>query len=72
VVEFEKDKMFIFAQKGRNYYVRYIFTPIGENKTELEYFEWVEKGVLEKPFTMDILKKPKKVLEKDKNMTEGS
>src|SRR5687768_7196039 len=62
VTEFEKDKMFTFSQKDGNYHVRYTFTPLADNACQMEYFEWVEGGELEDPFTMDILQKLKVVI----------
>lgn len=56
-------KMFEFVSKDNNYHVKYTFKRIGNNSCELEYFEWVEKGDLEGPFTQDILEKLKAVLE---------
>jgi hypothetical protein len=53
----------MFTKNDNNYHVKYTFTPIDESTTELEYYEWVDSGELEEPFTQDILNKLKVVME---------
>lgn len=64
VTDLKENETFTFMQDDKNYHVRYVFKPLGDNSTELEYFEWVEKGTLLYPFTQGILKKLKRILEK--------
>jgi len=46
-----------------NYFVKYTYRKLDNNKTEMEYFEWMINGELSKPFTEDILENLKKVME---------
>jgi len=63
VVEFEENKIFILSDLDKNYFVRYTYRKLTDNKTEMEYFEWVKKGELKNPFTYGILQNLKLVLE---------
>ena len=63
VVDFRKNKIFILFNLKENYFVKYTYRKLDDNKTEMEYFEWVKSGELENPFTTDILQNLKSVLE---------
>lgn len=63
VSKFQQDKIFVFDKIGGTYHVQYTFKPLSDDKTELEYYEWVDDGELEEPFTIDILKKLKDIIE---------
>ena len=65
VIGFEKNKKFTLSDLNGNYFVRYTYKELDNNKTKMEYFEWIQKGELENPFTKDILEKLKVVLEKN-------
>lgn len=64
VSKFEQDKIFVFDKVGSTYHVQYTFIPLSDRQTELEYYEWVDEGTLDEPFTIDILQKLKQLMEK--------
>ena len=63
VVEFQRNTLFQLKQKNDFYSVRYDYTVLSSNKTKLIYSEWVEEGVLTRPFTISILEKLKRIIE---------
>jgi hypothetical protein len=63
VSKFEKDKIFVFDKIDSSYHVQYTFVPLTDSQTELGYYEWVDEGNLENPFTMEILEKLKQIIE---------
>jgi hypothetical protein len=63
VTQYEKNNYFELVSSDKNYHVKYTLTPLDSMKCKLEYFEWVESGQLESPFTIQILEKLKLVLE---------
>ena len=66
LTEFKKNKSFTMSQKGTSYRVRYIFKSLGDKLTEMTYFEWVETGDLEDPFSKGTLNNLKKIMEQKK------
>ena len=63
ITAFEENSMFIMSQKSADYHVKYTFKPISNSQTLLEYFEYVDNGKIEQPFTQDVLQKLKEVIE---------
>jgi hypothetical protein len=64
VIEFEKDRVFALKSSDGNYFVKYSYKKLGKARTEMQYFEWVDDGEIESPFTRDILERLKGVMEK--------
>ncbi len=63
LTEFEKDAVFQLKSIPRGYTVKYSYTPVTENETELEYFEWMDQGELSSPFPMSAMEKLKEIME---------
>ncbi|MFH0856873.1 MAG: hypothetical protein V1860_03180 [bacterium] len=63
VLELEENKKFTLVDLQENYHVRYTYKIIDGNKTEIEYFEWMNKGELNNPLTRDSLIKLKSAIE---------
>ena len=61
--DFKKDEMFVMTKSDNNYHVKYTFTPVNESTTQLTYYEWVDRGELDEPFTLQVLEKLNSVLE---------
>lgn len=64
VTAIRENEMVEWISEDQNYHCRYIFHQINDNTTKFEYFEWVDRGELEEPFTIEILNILKSVLEK--------
>ncbi len=63
VKEYTPNKKFLLSDLDENYHVRYTYKELNAQRTEMEYFEWVNSGELENPFTKDILQNLKIILE---------
>lgn len=63
ITAYEPNSMFVMSKTDSKYHVKYTLTPLSDSQCELEYFEWVEDGDLEEPFTQDILEELKSILE---------
>lgn len=62
VTAIKENKIVEWVSKNKNYHCRYTYRSIDKNTSELEYFEWVDKGELEDPFDLKILQKLKSVI----------
>jgi uncharacterized protein YndB with AHSA1/START domain len=65
VKDIEKNEFVEWESEGKNYHCRYSFTSTGDTSTEFTYYEWMDKGELAEPFTLETLKKLKQVMEND-------
>jgi hypothetical protein len=63
VGQFETGKLFQLDSTTSKYHVKYTYTLISEGETEIEYFEWMDEGELDGPFTQEPLNKFKEILE---------
>jgi len=62
VVDCKENDYIEWKTEDGNYHVRYTFTPIDQNTTQLTY---VETGDVEKPFTQEVLEKLKEASESE-------
>jgi hypothetical protein len=63
VTDLEHGKVFELTSKDGIYHVRYRYFSISKKSSEMEYYEWVDKGELTNPFKLDVLKKLKQIIE---------
>ncbi|MFA6215787.1 MAG: SRPBCC family protein [Patescibacteria group bacterium] len=63
LVRFKENRMFELLSEDKNYHVRYTYTPISETKSHLEYYEWVDEGNLQHPFSQEVLSNLKRTIE---------
>ena len=61
-MDFQKNKIFVLSDLDENYFVKYTYRKLDDNKMEMEYFEWMTNGELSKPFTESILGNLKKII----------
>lgn len=64
VTDLKENEIFELTSKDGKYHVRYTHTPIDANTMELAYYEWMDEGDLEDPYTLEILKKLKTAIER--------
>ena len=63
IVELVDNSTFTMQSAEGNYSVKYSFKKRDDDSTEFEYYEWVESGNLEDPFTAETLQALKSVIE---------
>ncbi|HEX7041797.1 MAG TPA: DUF3284 domain-containing protein [Patescibacteria group bacterium] len=64
VTDYKENEYIEWKTEDGKYHVRYTFTPVNQNATQLEY---VENGEVTEPFTQEILEKLKQVIENASN-----
>jgi hypothetical protein len=63
VSDIQPYEIFELSSEDNIYHVRYIYKSLDENKTEMEYFEWVDEGKLEDIVEINVLNKLKELIE---------
>ncbi|MBI2066126.1 hypothetical protein HYT60_01280 [Candidatus Woesebacteria bacterium] len=71
VTALKENVIFELLSKDKNYHVRYTYRAINAETCELEYFEWVDRGELEEPFTLNTLKKLKSAMGVNRKRLDG-
>ncbi|MDB4991911.1 MAG: hypothetical protein JWL75_156 [Parcubacteria group bacterium] len=64
VTQYQPPHIFQVDATHQDYKLRYTYTSLSEDETELEYFEWSESDQLHALFMREILDKLKEVMEK--------
>ena len=63
VADIKKNELVEWISEDKNYHCRYILKNIDKNISEFEYYEWVDMGIIDNPFTQNTLEKLKSVME---------
>lgn len=63
VVEFKEDKEFILSSLDERLFVKYVYHNLDDNKTKMEYSDWMIDKKFKSPITKNVLKNLKKVME---------
>jgi len=63
VTDLLENEVFELTSSDGNYHVRYTHKPLELNAVELTYFEWMDSGELEDPYSLEILGKLKTAIE---------
>ncbi len=63
LTKLKENKIFELTSKEGGYHVRYVYTPVSDKSSILEYFEWVDEGDLGSPFSQEVLERLKDILE---------
>jgi len=71
VASIKKNEIVEWVSRDNVYHCKYNFKAINENTTELKYYEWVDKGIIDNPFTQDTLERLKLVLENFKKSSSS-
>ena len=63
VAAIKNNELVEWISEDKNYHCRYILKIVDKNISEFEYYEWVDQGTIDNPFTQDTLEKLKSVVE---------
>ena len=63
--KFEENKVFELQSVPPFYTVRYTYTLVSGDKTELEYYEWTDEDKLSQPFKQSYLERLKNIIESE-------
>lgn len=63
VANIKNNEMVEWISENQNYHCRYRLKTVNQNISEFEYYEWVDEGIIDSPFTQETLEKLKSVVE---------